>query len=286
MHDYKAVRSGLDISKSIAFYLEMSDPAAFRLGDRAGSVKAINDILQGRSERSVESLLSELEQKGGSYYAGEIAVVRQNIQDFLHQKELLYRSCGKSRDTEYTAPPHIGRRPMRVINQELFDREVKKGFSPGFFQNAYFDQVTFYCLPDETDCSYSVFMNCSFAVCGIRDVSFDCTSIYDSEFYSSILSGPSFLLASIAHTHFHDCTLSHVNFNRAKMKSCNIIDCSLDHINFNCITMDGCTFGRVKSKEIWNLDRAAITQGGATHEECQRNRNAIFHALGAEQEVS
>ena len=27
MNDYKAVRSSLDISKSIAFYLEMSDPA-------------------------------------------------------------------------------------------------------------------------------------------------------------------------------------------------------------------------------------------------------------------
>ena len=55
MNDYKAVRSSLDISKSIAFYLEMSDPAAFRLRDRAGSIRTINDILQGRSEKTVEA---------------------------------------------------------------------------------------------------------------------------------------------------------------------------------------------------------------------------------------
>ena len=80
MNDYKAVRSSLDISKSIAFYLEMSDPAAFRLRDRAGSIRTINDILQGRSEKTVEAMLAELEQKGGTYYAGEIAILRQNIQ--------------------------------------------------------------------------------------------------------------------------------------------------------------------------------------------------------------
>lgn len=67
------------------------------------------------------------------------------------------------------------------------------------------------------------------------------------------------------------------------MKSCNIIDNLLDHINFNCATMDGCAFGRVSAEEIWNLDRATITQGGATQEECRQNREAIFRALGIEQ---
>ena len=44
MNDYKAVRSSLDISRSIAFYLEMSDPAAFQQADRARSIRTINDI--------------------------------------------------------------------------------------------------------------------------------------------------------------------------------------------------------------------------------------------------
>jgi len=143
MYDYKAVRSGLDISKSIAFYLEMSDPAAFRLGDRAGSVKTINDILQGRSERSVDSLLSELEQKGGSYYAGEINVLRQDVQDFLHQKELLPHIYDKSSGKTYKFRTYrsCDGRSLKIIDQKLFDRAAKHGFPPGFFRETYFDQV-------------------------------------------------------------------------------------------------------------------------------------------------
>lgn len=99
MNDYKAVRSSLDISRSIAFYLEMSDPAAFQQADRARSIRTINDILQGRSERMVEAMLAELEQKGGTYYAGEIAVLRQNIQDFQHQKMMLTQPCSERRRT-------------------------------------------------------------------------------------------------------------------------------------------------------------------------------------------
>ncbi len=283
MNRYKAVRSSLDISKSIVSCLELFDPAAFRPIDRAGSIKGINDILQGRSEKSAEELLAELAQKGGDGHAKEIAVLRQDVQDFLHQKELLTKSCGMSRDIEYDSLSRMGRSPRKVINQESFDRAVEKGFPPCFFRNSYFDHVTIYCMPDRTDCSFSEFRNCTFAVCRIREASFFCSSIWDSEFHSSVLCSASFVLASMAHTHFHDCTLRHSNFNRASMKSCNIIDNLLDHINFNCATMDGCAFGRVSAEEIWNLDRATITQGGATQEECRQNREAIFRALGIEQ---
>lgn len=283
MSSYKAVRSSLDISKSIVSCLEMLDPAVFRQVDRTGSIKSVNDILQGRSEKSTEELLAELVQKGGDSHAGEIIALRQDIQDFLHQKELLTKSCGMSRDTEYDPLSRMGRSPLKVIDQKAFDRAAEKGFPPCFFRNSYFDHVTIYCMPDGTDCSFSEFRNCSFAVCRIRDASFFCSSIWDSEFHSSALYSAGFVLASMAHTHFHDCTLRHTNFNRASMKSCNIIDSSLDHINFNCVTMDGCAFGRVSAEEIWNLDHATITQGGATQEECQQNRKAIFRALGVEQ---
>ena len=111
MNDYKAVRSSLDISRSIAFYLEMSDPAAFRQADRAGSIRTINDILQGRSERTVEAMLAELEQKGGTYYAREIAVLRQNIQDFQHQKMML------------TQP--YSERSSKAYNDQLIDKRSK-----------------------------------------------------------------------------------------------------------------------------------------------------------------
>lgn len=159
MNDYKAVRSSLDISRSIAFYLEMSDPAAFRQADRAGSIRTINDILQGRSERTVEAMLAELEQKGGTYYAGEIAVLRQNIQDFQHQKMMLTQPyserSGKAYKTyRFKNFDNGAGRSLKIVDQKLFDRVAKAGFPPGFFRETYFDQVTIYCLPDQRPIFY------------------------------------------------------------------------------------------------------------------------------------
>lgn len=271
MNDYKAVRSSLDISKSIAFYLEMSDPAAFRLRDRAGSIRTINDILQGRSEKTVEAMLAELEQKGGTYYAGEIAVLRQNIQDFQHQKKMLTQLYSRRNSKAYKMyrfknfDNGVGR-SLKIVDQKLFDRAAKAGFPPGFFRETYFDQVTIYCLPEHADFYGSTLQDCAFAVCRI--------------------SAPSFIGASIAHTHFRDSALSHVTFQKARLKSCNTIDCTLDSINYLTATLDGCSFGRVTASDIRHLDTAVITQGGASEEECRRNRDAIFHALGVEQEAA
>lgn len=288
MNDYKAVRSSLDISKSIAFYLEMSDPAAFRLRDRAGSIRTINDILQGRSEKTVEAMLAELEQKGGTYYAGEIAILRQNIQDFQRQKMMLTQPYCKSSGKTYrfrTFDNSIGR-SLKIVDQKLFDRAAKAGFPPGFFRETYFDQVNIYCLPEHADFYGSTFQNCAFAVCRISAPSFIGASIYNSEFHSCVLEYADFFEAGIAHTHFHDSALSHVTFQKARMKSCNTIDCTLDSINYLTATLDGCSFGRVTASDVRNLDTATITQGGAGQEECRRNRDTIFQALGVEQEAA
>lgn len=278
MNDYKAVRSSLDISKSIAFYLEMSDPAAFRLRDRAGSIRTINDILQGRSEKTVEAMLAELEQKGGTYYAGEIAILRQNIQDFQRQKMMLTQPYCKSSGKTYrfrTFDNSIGR-SLKIVDQKLFDKAAKAGFPPEFFRETYFDQVNIYCLPEHADFYGSTIQNCAFAVCRISAPSFIGASIYSSEFHSCVLEYADFFESSIAHTHFHDSALSHVTFQKARMKSCNTIDCTLDSINYLTATLDGCSFGRVTASDVQNLDTATITQGGAGQEECRRNRDAIF----------
>ena len=288
MNDYKAVRSSLDISKSIAFYLEMSDPAAFRLRDRAGSIRTINDILQGRSEKTVEAMLAELEQKGGTYYAGEIAILRQNIQDFQRQKMMLTQPYCKSSGKTYRFRTYNGGNgcSLKIVDQKLFDRAAKAGFPPGFFRETYFDQVNIYCLPEHADFYGSIFQNCAFAVCRISTPSFIGASIYSSEFHSCVLEYADFFESSIAHTHFHDSALSHVTFQKARMKSCNTIDCTLDSINYLTATLDGCSFGRVTASDVRNLDTATITQGGAGQEECRRNRDAIFQALGVEQEAA
>lgn len=54
----------------------------------------------------------------------------------------------------------------------------------------------------------------------------------------------------------------------------------MDGINYSGATLNGCSFGRVTAGTIHDLDRAVITQGGATEEECRQNREAIYRALG------
>ena len=288
MSDYKPVRSSLDISKSIAFYLEMSDPAAFRQGDRAGSIRAVNDILQGRSKRTVGELLKELERKCGTHYAAEITAIQLEIRDFLGQKELLsqvYNKSSNSRVYHFKLYQNCNGRPLKVVDQKLFDKAAKQGFPPDFFRETYFDQVTLYCLPEHADFYGSTFQNCVFAVCRINAASFIGASIYSSKFHSCVLEHTDFFKATLANTHFHDCSLAHITFQAAALKSCNTIDCTLDHINCLATKLDGCSFGRVTASNIRNLTSATITQGGATAEECRRNKENIFQALGVEQEA-
>lgn len=278
MIDYKAVPSGLDISRRVVDCLEAATPVGYRFEERTRAIRAVNDILQGRASRSAAELLAELEQYGGE----EFIPVQNDIRNFLHQKELLTRPYEKrSRGKRYvfkrcqTADGHH----LKVIDQALYDQAAKQGFPFDFFQEAYFDGVTFYCLPDAVDFFGSELHNCKFAVCRVKSISLSYTYIFDTEFYSSILSHVDFYKAILAHTHFRDCELSRVRFQVAIMRHCNIIDCTLDDVDYAGATLDGCSFGRVTARNI-QLDYATIIQGGATEEECRRNRQAIYQALG------
>lgn len=280
MNNHKAVRSTVEISKSIVDILEETDPQTYNGVNRAQTIRAVNDTLQGRGERPLGDLVAELPRKC-SYYEGEVAAIFQEIRDFQAQKKLQaeprWKYSGKVYKFKmYDADPE---RPLKIINQALYDLAVKDGFPSDFFRSSHFDRVTFYCLPDETDLNFSEFHGCTFAVCRIRGARFDGARIYDSEFHSCEIRNTTFFHAIIANTHFHDSLLSLVSFQGARLKRCNTIDCHMGRVNFLNATLDGCNYGRITPGNIHNLYTATITQGGATAEECQRNRAAIFQAL-------
>lgn len=173
---------------------------------------------------------------------------------------------------------------MKVVNQRLYDSAAKTGFPGNFFRETYFDHVTFYCLPDCADFNFSCFSNCTFAVCWIKKANFDGTSISDSEFHSCAMQYVTFFTSHIANTHFHDSALKNVSFQKAYLKSCNTVDCKLDEVRFLYATLDGCFFSRVAAHGTRDLHTAVITQDGATAEEAERRREAIFFALRPESE--
>lgn len=278
MNDYKAVPSGLEISRRVIDCLEAAAPAGYLPDERTKAICAVNDILQGRSTRTMEELLTMLEQYGD----GRLSPAQRDIQNFLKQKDLLGFVYDKTSSKEYKFRPYSrpNGRSLKVIDQKLYDRAAKSGFPPDFFRESYFGKVTFYCLPDYADFYDSELHDCKFAVCRVKGASFVGTHIYGSEFYTSVLNLADFFGATLANTRFHDCELTHVMFNSARLKSCSTIDCTMDGINYSGAVLDGCSFGRVTAGTIRNLDGAVITQGGATEEECRRNREAIYQALG------
>ena len=279
--DFKPVRSSLDISRSLKYYLSMRDHEKY--GDDTKVVRAINDTLQGRGERTVEQLLAEVDAvcSGWKDYDEDRAMLRQRIQNFQHQKALLSQEYTKTSDSQYSYETRNGR---KIIDQKLYDQAARDGFPAGFFRNSFFHRVTLYCLPDAQDCCNSVFDLCTFAVCRINGyVDFRHCSFYGGEFHSCEMNYVNFGEAAIAHTRFQDSSLKNVSFQLAQMKSCGMTDCTLDHLDFLCATLDGCSFNRVIARDIRHLRTAAITQGGATAEEVKRNREAIFSSLRPEQ---
>ena len=283
MIDYQAVPSGLDISCRIADCLEAAARREYQFGDRVSTLRALNDILQGRSARSADELLTELEKCGG-----QIAPVLQDIQGFLRQKELLTHVYDKRWNGKHYAFEHrngMENRTLKVIDQKLYDQAARDGFPPDFFRESYFDRVTFYCLPKFADFLGAELHNCKFAVCRITSTSFVFSHIYDTQFYSSVLNYVDLCGSVLAHTHFRDCELSHVLLQTAKLKTCSTIDCTMDGVDYAGATLDGCTFDRVTAGTI-RLDYATITQGGATEEECRQSREAIYRALGVNEEAA
>lgn len=277
MNDYKAVHSGMELSQRIADSLENAAHREYQFGERVRALRAINDILQGRSARTVDELLAELEK-----YGEQIMPLLQDIRDFQRQKDLLTQTYDKrwnGRRYVFERRKSMNGSALKVIDQKLYDRAARNGFPPDFFEESYFNQVTFYCLPDQANFYGSVFQSCKFAVCRMKGVSLSYTHIYDTEFYSSVLSHVDMYDSTLAHTHFRDCELSHVMVQTAKLKNCNTTDCTMDDVDYAGATLDSCSFSGITAGTIC-LEWTSITQAGATAEECRRNREAIYQALG------
>lgn len=278
---FQAVRSGAEISMSIADLLELADPALYNGANRAQTIREVNDILQGRSDPSFDKLYSLLDQKCGSG-DGRVEKIKRDAEAFHHQKlcrTLRYTMSG-SQKYHYDTWDCDPRRPLKIIGQPLFDHAAEHGFPPDFFTESYFDHVTIYCMPDNVDLSFSHFEGCRFSVCGIRGAVFDNAEIYDTKFQSSLLQMVNFTGASIAHSHFRDCDMASVSFEDARLKNCLTLDCTMDRVDFLCATLDGASYGRITASRIQNLSNAMITQGGATHEEVSRLRVDTFRELG------
>lgn len=252
--------------------------------NRAQTVRTINDVLQERSERTIASLLDEVKSKLGESGADASAEIAADVKDFLLQQSTLNRSYAKSSNKEYQYKifDPDAERPLKIVNQQLFDRAAKAGFPSGFFRESYFDGVTFYCLPDYATFRHSRFNNCTFAVCRVMHATLEEVSIYSSEFHSCPLENVSFYKSTLANTHFYDCGLQDVSFHDARLKSCNTMDCTMGGVDYFNATLDGCSFGRVDAYAIRNLHTATITMGGATDEEVNHNRMAVYAALRPE----
>lgn len=285
MSEYKIVKSGLEISRRIADCLEDIDPIQYNGSNRARRVRNVNDRIQGRNDMPLDELLDWAERAQGGEYAARVRALRQSIRDFQEQKALLIVPYAKSssKQYKYRIMDLDPARPLKIINQQIYDWAAKAGFPPDFFRESYFDHVTLYCLPDHADCNFSRFDGCTFAVCRIQGIRLDGASLYGSEFHSCAVSHTTFFHAVLAHTHFRDCTMEWASFQRARLARCNFLDCTLDSVNFLTATLDGCSVGRCQAHNIRCLDQAEITMGGATAEECRANRAAILRALGAQE---
>ena len=280
MAHFQAVRSGLAISQSIADMLERADPTQYHGANRVQTIRETNDILQDRSELSLDMLYSLLAQTCGGE-DGQVEKIRRDVEAFCVQKSNRARryTLTGAQEYHYEMWDFDPKRPLKIISQPLFDHAAEHGFPPDFFTESYFDHVTIYCMPDNVDCSFSQFQSCQFSVCGIRGAVFDNATLDDTDFHSALLRMVNFTGASIAHSHFRDSSLVSVSFQEARLKSCLTLDCTLDRVDFLGAVLDGSSYGRVAASGIQNLPSATITQGGATQEEAERLRASVFHEL-------
>lgn len=281
MANYQRAKSSLEISMGIADFLQLMHPRQFYGRNRAKVIREVNDTIQGRSKRTVEQLLDELREKGRGWYPHEIERFGQEIAAFQAQKKLLtlpYTKCGDEHYAYQICDKDLNC-PLKIIDQKLYDRGAKDGFPPDFFCKSYFDRVEFYCLPDGMDMSLSEFHNCTFAVCRLHKISFVDTRIYDCVFHSCDFLDVDFSHANLAHPYFSDCVMRMVSFQGAAMRRVYTRDCIMDGINFRGAFLDGCAFHCIRAKAIKNLSRASITHSGATKEEVEDRKQAIFRAL-------
>ena len=284
MGEFKAVRSSVDLSRSFFDYLVRGAPEKYHEADRSKWITKINDIMQGRpgQKQSLEELIAELKQVGGSYYAGEIGVLVRDIQAFLEQRAMLpipYDKSSSDKEFKYRMTSNVAH-SQKIINQRLFDSAAKAGFPPDFFKDSYFDGVTIYCLPDHADLSKSYFRSCEFTVCRIWGANFDGATVVNCQINSCDLQYCTFCQSSIWHTHSRDSMFRMVSFQQASFRQSSFLDCEMDKIDLYRATLDGCSFGRVAAKGIRDLDTATITYSGTTRGECRKNKEAIYKAFG------
>lgn len=280
MADYRKVKSGLEISMGIADYLQLVAPKQFDGRCRAKIIREANDTIQGRTARTVGELLDEVREKGRGWYPQEIERFSQEIAALQAQKKLIavpYTKEGVGGHTLQSYESTHG--PLKVIDQRHYDQAVTEGFPPDFFRKSYFDRVTFYCLPDDTDFTLSEFHNCTFAVCRIKGAHFDNTRLSDCDFYSCFIRNVTFSSASIAHTHFRDSFFRNVSFQRASLKRTYVMDSTMERSNFRDAVLNGCYFGHTTAKGTLNLASAYITHGGCTAEEVEAERRTIHKVL-------
>ncbi len=282
MDYFQAVRSGVEISRSIVRMLEQADPKLYNGTNRVKTIQEVNDVLQGRSDLSFDMLCDILKQKSGDFDTRRLEKIIGDAEAFLRQKLCRTLRYTKTGDQEYRYetwdfdPQH----PLKIISQPLFDHAAERGFPPDFFTGSYFTHVVIYCMPDNVDCSFSQFHDCCFSVCGIRGAVFDNATLYDTDFHSALLHMVNFTGASIANCHFRDSDLVSVSFQDARLKSCLTLDCTMDRVDFLGATLDDSSYGRITATGIQNLPNATITMGGATQEEIRQLRTDTFRELG------
>jgi uncharacterized protein YjbI with pentapeptide repeats len=280
---HKQVKSGIRIGQEIAGFIEKEYPNRFRETDKhfVNAVARYNGIMNDRGDITPEELIRELESFGGEHFEKVFALC-SDIREFLGQKKMLsepYRKASsKSFRFKIFAPS--AEQPLKIINQKIYDSAFKNGFPPNFFRESYFDGVVFYCVPDGADFNFSRFNNCQFILCRIKDIRFDGTSFQSTQFHSVEMFRVTFFASSIVHTHIYDSSLSLVSYSKARLKSCNTHDCVMDSVGFLDATLSGCSYGRITANGTRDLDTATITMGGATGEECEKNRALLFNALG------
>ena len=286
MPDYQAVLSGHEISRKIVDLLEVVYPIQYNGHRRARYLRNINDHIQGRNDLPLEPMLEWTARVENGAYAEKVEALRQSIQAFQTQKALLTQAYDKAASEDrfpyrtFDADP---RHPLKIIDQKIYDQAAQAGFPIGFFRDAYFDHVTLYCMPDGALCTDSIFRSCKFNVCRLVEVDVRDASLYDCEFHSCLLRDVQFPNAFLSCTHFRDCDLESLSLTNTHLRRCNVIDCTVTRLDFLGAALDGCSFGRISrgtDSAVLHLDTAAITQSGATAEECARNRADIFHALG------
>ena len=94
--EHRKVMGSHQISIRAADLLEDMRPQHYNGMNRAQTVRTINDILQGRTERTVDAFLIGLRNTGGEDYAQRVEEISREIQAFLTQKELLTQPYTKS----------------------------------------------------------------------------------------------------------------------------------------------------------------------------------------------